>query len=172
MHGIIFFCLWEKLDHKKFSKFHHLVRHQEDLFQISHQPTNVFLSDRAMFFAEIILYCNDFVCLDRALIALASVMNAIEGVYIEVSTEEERMIEKSIEDEFGIWYPQNQVEDLRSDIWHVFSMSAQYKVEDMMLEAIQAPKEPEGKKLTANDLGSEFSNSPTTVVKRPVRILE
>ena len=84
---------------------------------------------RAMFFAELSLYDYTFVQRERSLIAIASLMNAMEGTNNITLDEQDKFFE-AINLKFDLKYTLEMVETVRNRLWYIYSMSAQYKEDD------------------------------------------
>lgn len=95
-------------------------------------PCNEFLSNalyrRARFFAELAIYDFKFVSKDRSLLAIASLMNAMEGME-DITIEQQRNFLEAIVQTFDLKHTTNDVERVRDRLWYIYSMSAQYKVD-------------------------------------------
>ena len=127
-----------------------LVKHS---FEI---PFLLLFSYRTIFFAEIAMYDITLVSQQRALIALGSILNAMEGIDCSLS-EEESSIVKSIETSFDISFQEEEINDMQNHLWCIYRTTSQYTV------AFHAFHEPEENKLLSKDLSSEIANSPTCV---------
>ena len=113
-------------------------------------------SQRAIFFAEVAMYDITLVSQQRALIALGSILNAMEGIDCSLS-EEESSIVKSIKTAFGISFKEDEIKNMQNRLWYVYRMTDQYTL------AFQAFHEPEENKLLAKDHSTEIAKSPTCV---------
>ena len=147
---------WEQKLHEMYSEypsfelFFLLVKHS---FEI---PILLLFSYRAMFFTEIAMYDITLVSQQRALIALGSILNAMEGIDCSLS-EEESSVVKSIETSFDTSFQEEEINDMQNRLWCIYRMTSQYTV------AFHAFHEPEENKLVSKDLSSEIANSPTCV---------
>ena len=98
---------------------------------VSKGPVSTAIYQRAMFFAELSLYDYSFVTRERSLIAIASMLNAMEGLDESIVPKEQREgFLNSIRETYQIGFPLGVVENARNRLWYVYSMSAQYKEDD------------------------------------------
>jgi Cyclin, N-terminal domain/Cyclin, C-terminal domain len=135
-------------------------------------PVSVAIYQRAMFFAELVLYDYAFVTKKRSLIALSAMINAMEG--LDESTFSQRQQEGFVETvcmTFGLKFALEEIEGVRNRLWYVYSMSAQYK-EDDVSETPDVTKRDSRRKLNDEDAmqiePSSFSSSPVSVAAAPV----
>lgn len=84
---------------------------------------------RAIFFAELALYDCAFVSKERSLLAVASLMNAMEGMD-NITLEQQNSFLELINLTFDLKYTVDTVETVRNRLWYIYSMSAQYKEDD------------------------------------------
>lgn len=87
---------------------------------------------RAIFFAELALYDYAFACKGRSLLAIASIMNAMEGLE-NITLEQQNTFLDVINETFDLKYTKEMVETVRNRLWYVYSMSAQYKEDDAIV---------------------------------------
>jgi transcription initiation factor TFIIIB Brf1 subunit/transcription initiation factor TFIIB len=86
---------------------------------------------RATFFVELALYDYAFVSKKRALLALAAMVNAMEGLNESaVSSQQQDSFAQVICMAFGLKFTHEEIEAVRNRLWYVYSMSAQYKDDD------------------------------------------
>jgi hypothetical protein len=94
-------------------------------------PVSTAIYQRATFFAELALYDYAFVAQNRALIALAALTNAMEGLNESaVSSQQQDSFAKVICMTFHLKFTHEDIEAVRNRLWYVYSMSAQYKEDD------------------------------------------
>ena len=98
-------------------------------FSVPHGSIAIATYRRAMFFAELALYDYVFVAKERSLIALASLINAMDGIE-HISLERQNSFVDIINLTFGLKFSAEIVEAVRNRLWYVYSMSAQYKEDD------------------------------------------
>lgn len=116
---------------------------------------------RANFFAELALYDYSFVPRERSLIAVAAMMNAMEGMDESMISRQEQLIFlKELQDSFGLFYSEELIETIRNRLWYIYSMSAQYKEDDIITP--QSHKETPEKECMESDMSS-VSHSPVSV---------
>lgn len=88
---------------------------------------------RAIFFAELALYDYAFASKDRSLVAIASLMNAMEGMD-NITIDQQNSFLDVINSTFDLKYTADTVEGIRNRLWYIYSMSAQYKEDDAIAE--------------------------------------
>jgi hypothetical protein len=94
---------------------------------------SVTIYQRAIFFVELSLYDYAFVTKERTLLALASILNAMEGIdEAAVSTQQQQNFVNIINLTFDLTFAKETVEAVRNRLWYVYSMSAQYREEDAL----------------------------------------
>ncbi len=87
---------------------------------------------RATFFAELALYDYNFVSKGKSLIAVAAILNAIEGLDERTSPETRQCtFISSLEKSFEMGFQSEKVESIRHRLWYVYSMSAQYQEDEV-----------------------------------------
>ncbi|KAG7362790.1 cyclin-like protein [Nitzschia inconspicua] len=94
-------------------------------------PVSIAIYQRAIFFVELALYDYSFVTKKRALVALAALINAMEG--LNESTFPQQQQESFVDiicTTFGLKFSHEEIESVRNRLWYVYSMSAQYKEDD------------------------------------------
>lgn len=105
----------------------------------SSTPVTRAIHQRATFFAELALFDYSFVTQPRSLIALAALLNAMEGMDESVvpKAEQKRFV-KTLRDSLNIDHPEDLVESIRNRLWYIYSQSLQYQADSEDL----APPEP------------------------------
>lgn len=93
---------------------------------------SIAIHQRATFFAELALYDYAFACRERGLLAIASIMNAMEGLE-NITQKEQSSFLEVVKMTFNLDYTPDMVETVRNRLWYVYSMSAQYKEDDAMI---------------------------------------
>jgi len=83
---------------------------------------------RAIFFAELAVYDYTLVAKERPLLALVSVLNAMEGMNLPLShfVDQVQLI-------FGFGYPDELIDTCRNRLWYIYGNSAQYRDEERRL---------------------------------------
>lgn len=132
------------------------------LLQIDNGPVSKAIFQRAVFFSELSLYDYFFVTQERSAIAIAAILNSLEGMEETLFSKEHSVhFLESIKSLIGLEFPEEQLDLLRKRLWYVYSMSAQYREEDAVVHA-QAPMEQP----TSHPIGKETSggvHSPVSV---------
>lgn len=100
--------------------------------EINHRVTAC-VKQRAIFFAELALYDYNFVSKEKALIAVAAILNAIEGLEDGPSIEiKQSSVLSTLEKTFEMKFQEEKIESMRHRLWYVYSMSAQYQEDEVM----------------------------------------
>lgn len=118
---------------------------------------------RAIFFAELSLYDYAFASKERSLLAICSLMNAMEGME-NVTVEQQTSFLNVINLTFDLKHTTDSVESVRNRLWYIYSMSAQYKEDDAIAES--PPDVVKKETLSETYIGqssSSRSNSPVSV---------
>lgn len=98
-----------------------------------HGPVSVAIYQRATFFVELSLYDYAFVTKERTLVALAALMNAMEGMdEAAVSNQQQQEFADILRVTFDLQFSREAVETVRNRLWYVYTMSAQYKEDDAL----------------------------------------
>ena len=105
---------------------------------VPHGSMSIAIYRRAIFFAELALYDYAFVSKERSLIALASLMNAMEGMD-NIPLEQQDSFVDVINLTFDLKFTTDMVEAVRNRLWYIYSMSAQYKEDDALMTGGVAP---------------------------------
>ena len=85
---------------------------------------------RSSFFAELSLFDYSFVSQSKCAIAVAALMNAMEGMEGTVSKKDQEVFYESICKITGHVYPINTIDSIRGRLWYVYSQSDQFRQED------------------------------------------
>eukprot|EP00797_Seminavis_robusta_P004502 Sro1294_g260200.1 diatom-specific cyclin (267) ;mRNA; r:23608-24408 len=93
------------------------------------------LYDRAVFFAELCLFDQRYATSSRAFLAAAAVLNALEGIGESEACEQAFLdaLEAQTDIDFR---PFPSLEQVREDLWYIYSLSAQYHEDDQSLSAV------------------------------------
>lgn len=120
------------------------------------------IRQRAIFFAELALYDYYFVSKEKPIVAVAAILNAIEGLEESSETEARQcsfvaLLEKS----FEVHLDSEKLESVRHRLWYVYSMSAQCQDDEVtsIKEAPGSPKRNEEK----NNICGPVEHSPVCV---------
>ncbi len=119
---------------------------------------------RATFFAELALYDYAFASRDRSLLAIASLMNAMEGMD-NITIDQQNNFLDVINSTFELKYTADAVESIRNRLWYIYSMSAQYKEDDVISEGTSSThvQKERQTKLSLLETSSARSVSPVSV---------
>lgn len=120
------------------------------------------IQQRAIFFAELALYDYSFVSKEKPLVALAAVLNAIEGLENGPIPETRRAaFQSALEQTFDMEFDQEKVESMRHRLWYIYSMSAQYQEDE--IGALDQPQEIMNRKVTVHKFPQSMDQSPICV---------
>ena len=92
--------------------------------------------DRAIFFAELCLFDYSYVTRQRSSIAAAAILNALEGIEghstsMDYTCEGEFL--GALQENVGVDFDVECLDGLREDLWYVYSLSAQYRDDDIQM---------------------------------------
>jgi hypothetical protein len=134
-------------------------------------PVATAIYQRAVFFAELSMYDYNFVSKERSLIAIAALLNAMEGMDEAVVSKEQRgAFLNAIHGMYGMSFPLEHVENARNRLWYVYSMSAQYKEDDVI--SPHAIKQSPNKHLMESEVSTGLiQSSPVCVTMSDRRYL-
>jgi len=128
-------------------------------------PFNVSISiavyQRAMFFAELALYDYLFVTKERSLVAIACLMNAMEGID-NISLEQQNSFLDAINLTFDLKCTADTLETIRNRLWYIYSMSVQYKEDDAIAGGTTSSLVKKEISRKTNFSAGESSSSRTT----------
>lgn len=116
---------------------------------------------RAIFFAELALYDYAFVTKERSLVALASLMNAMEGMD-NISLDQQSSFVEVINSTFDVKFTPDIVDAVRNRLWCIYSMSAQYKEDDAIVPDL-IKKDTQRKQISSVGDSASPSASPVSV---------
>lgn len=117
---------------------------------------------RAIFFAELSVYDYAFVPKEKSLIAIASLMNAMEGMD-NITEEQQAKFVDVINTTFDLKSTSESIEAVRNRLWYVYSMSAQYKEDDAIAAIIPSVAREDGpRKQRFSAAGGAVDVSPST----------
>ncbi len=129
------------------------ISYLRSLLNVDNGPVSKAIFQRAVFFSELSLYDYFFVTQERSAIAMAAILNSLEGMEETLfTTDHSSLFLETVRSAVGLEYPREQLDLLRKRLWYVYSMSAQYREEDAVVHA-QVPMEqptshPTGKETT------------------------
>ena len=131
---------------------------------ISDSRVTTCVLQRAVFFGELALYdYNMAVTKEKAMVATACILNAIEGLEPECSPEERQSDFLGVlKTNFGIDFLHDELGTIRHRLWYVYSMSAQYH-EDEVASVQELPAESPMVKTSGHDRATPMDHSPVCV---------
>jgi Cyclin, N-terminal domain len=142
---------------------HSLIHSLVQLVPVSNVPMVAAIYDRAIFFAELCLFDYSYVTKSRWSIAVAAILNALEGIGEGLTTEDsERAFLETIGIHTSVDLSGEHMDHLREDLWYIYSLSAQYQEEDMQMYPPEASSEFE--KQPPVPMGNGTPHSPISVV--------
>lgn len=135
-------------------------------------PVSMAVYQRSIFFVELAMYDHSFVTKKRSLLALAAMINAMEG--LNESTFFQQQQDSFVDNvcrTFGLKFSQEEIEGVRNRLWYVYSMSAQYKEDDGVSPDVLKSDSHRRRKLGDEDAmqvePSSPSSSPVSVATCP-----
>lgn len=96
---------------------------------------------RSTFFAELSLFDYCFVSQSKSAVAIAALMNAMEGMEGTVSMKDLEEFYQAIDAVAGHGHSQETIESIRNRLWYVYSQSAQYLEDDLIPGPQKIPSE-------------------------------
>lgn len=96
---------------------------------------------RATFFAELALFDYCFVTQPRSAIAMAALINAMEGMEGTVSKKQMDDYSMIVSEHLGLQHPKELIDQIRNRLWYVYSQSAQYHEDDVVPLPQKVPSE-------------------------------
>jgi Cyclin, N-terminal domain/Cyclin, C-terminal domain len=125
---------------------------------------------RAIFLAELALYDSTFVEKKKPMVAVAAVLNAIEGLEEGVLTElKEEQFVQSIETSFGISYDDDDLKSIRRRLWYVYSLTAQCRDDEVLPSGYNQLQEISERSVKPNENGiNPMQLSPVCVIRTGV----
>lgn len=136
------------------------------LLPSSSTPVTRAIHQRATFFAELALFDYSFVTQPRSAIAVAALLNAMEGMDESVVSKAEQIrFVKRLRDSLGIDHSEDMVDSIRNRLWFIYSQSFQYKAdsEDLVPEPSPETYEDDLVVRKAPSDETELSQSPVSV---------
>ena len=126
-------------------------------------PVTRAIHQRATFFAELALFDYSFVNQPRSLIALASLLNAMEGMdETVVSKAEQLRFVETLRKSLKIDHSEAKVESVRDRLWYIYGQSLQYQADAEDLSPVPSSETPHDD-LVVKASPSEGSQSPVSV---------
>lgn len=124
------------------------------------------IHDRAIFFAELCLFDYSYVTRSRSDIAVAAVLNALEGMgdSLTATEDSEQAFLEILHVNTCIDVCCQGLEHLREDLWYVYSMSSQYQEDDMHMFSPKPTSDIE--KQHPIVFGNDIAHSPVSVFSR------
>lgn len=121
------------------------------------------IQQRAIFFAELALYDYGFVSKEKPLVAVAAIMNAIEGLENGPIPDIRRAAFLSaLENTFDMEFNYQKVEGMCHRLWFIYSMSAQYQEDE--IGAVDQPHDTMTRKVTTqHNFPQSMDHSPICV---------
>jgi len=116
------------------------INHLHTLVPLPVGPVTRAIYQRATFFAELSLFDYCFVTQSKSAIAIAALMNAMEGMEGTVTKTEQAQFTQAIKKLVGLEHSIELIDSIRNRLWYVYSQSAQYH-EDGALPPSKIPKE-------------------------------
>ena len=144
---------------------HSFIQSLVRLVPVSNPTVVAAVYDRAIFFAELCLFDYSYVTRSRSTIAVAAVLNALEGIGEGLTTQDaEQAFMETLQVNTCVDLSWSELERLREDLWYVYSMSAQYQEDDMQMFPSQMSTEYEKQHPTVVEHNVAYS--PVSVLGR------
>lgn len=146
------------------------VNHLHALLPLAKGPITRAIYQRATFFAELSLFDYCFVAQPRSAIALAALMNAMEGMEGAVSIKDQEVFYGAIAEVVGHSHAKETIISIRNRLWYVYSQSAQYQDDDVIPVPQRIPSEtsfPDQSVEKGDLLGGDSSPVCVSVVSGP-----
>lgn len=131
-------------------------------------PVKRAICQRATFFAELSLFDYCFVTQPRSAIALAALLNAMEGMdETVVSNQDQLKFVKTLRETVKLEHSEEKVESIRNRLWYIYSQSVQYQADSEYFGPTEVSEAPVNN-LTIKKAPSdgELSQSPVSVRER------
>lgn len=120
------------------------------------------IQQRAIFFAELALYDYSFVSKEKPLVAVAAILNAIEGLENGPIPEIRfAAFLSALASTFDMEFDHQKVEGMRHRLWYIYSMSAQYQEDE--IGAVDQPQDMMHIKVTEHNFPQSMDHSPICV---------
>ena len=136
----------------------------------SHESITRAIYDRSTFFAELSLFDYTFATKQRSLVAIAALLNAIEGVSEGLASEEcEKVFLSRIQQCTDLEFMSDVLDEVRDDLWYNYSLSTQYREDGMHLAPSASQDSSKAFSKHCNTQARhlvQISNSPVSVLNR------
>lgn len=144
------------------SAIHSLVQ----LVPISNGSVVAAVYDRAIFFAELCLFDYSYVTRSRSSIAIAAVLNALEGIGEGLTSDDsEQAFMETLHINTNMDLAcEADMDRLREDLWYIYSLSTQYQEDDMQMLPPEMTSAFEKQQPVV--LGNDSPHSPISVLSR------
>jgi hypothetical protein len=127
-------------------------------------PVTRAIHQRATFFAELALFDYTFVNQPKSLIALASLLNAMEGMdETVVSKADQLRFVETLRKSHKIDHSEGKVEAARDRLWYIYGQSLQYQADAEDLSPMPSSSDAPQDDLVVKASPSEGSQSPVSV---------
>jgi hypothetical protein len=117
------------------------INHLHALVPLPTGPVTRAIFQRATFFAELSLFDYCFVTQSKSAIAIAALMNAMEGMEGTVTRTEQEQFTRTIKDMVDLEHSKELIDSIRNRLWYVYSQSAQYHEDDVLPSLQKVPRE-------------------------------
>jgi len=108
------------------------INHLHRLLPFASGPVTRAIYQRASFFAEVSLFDYCFITQPRSAVAIAALLNAMEGMdEMVVSPEDHANFVRAVSNVIGREYSRETIDSIRNRLWFVYSQSAQYQEDDI-----------------------------------------
>lgn len=128
-------------------------------------PVTRAICQRATFFAELSLFEYRFVTQPRSAIALAALLNAMEGMDETIVSKRDRLkFVKTLRETVKLEHSEDKVESIRNRLWYIYSQSVQYQADSENIaptQVLECPADNHSIKRAPSD--GEHSQSPVSV---------
>jgi hypothetical protein len=107
------------------------IDHLHALLPLPKGPVTRAIYQRASFFAELSLFDYCFVSHPKSAIAVAALINAMEGMEGNISIDVLAQFTRDIKEVAGLHHEKEAINSIRNRLWYVYSQSAQYQEDDV-----------------------------------------
>mmetsp|Transcript_13146 Transcript_13146/g.20047 ORF Transcript_13146/g.20047 Transcript_13146/m.20047 type:complete len:336 (+) Transcript_13146:197-1204(+) len=107
------------------------INHFYTLLPLARGPITRAIYRRASFFGELSLFDYSFVTLPRSAVAIAALINAMEGMEGTVKIEDQVAFFDTITQTTGIDHTKDTIDSIRNRLWYIYSQSAQYQDDEV-----------------------------------------
>jgi len=140
------------------------INYLHSLVPIHKGPITRAIHKRASFFAELSLFDYSFVTQPRSLIAIAALMNAMEGMEGTVSALDQHRFYEILSRTLQV-HPGTKdiIDSIRNRLWYVYSHSAQFFDDEAVTPQPRTPKEAKTPSKQIRSHRNEIDQSPVCV---------